>query len=560
MDKLVECVPNFSNGRDQDVIDRITAEIEKVPGVTLLDVDPGADTNRTVVTFIGEPDAVVEAAFLSIKRASELIDMSTQTGAHPRQGATDVCPFVPLTGITVEECVELCHRLGKRVGEELAIPVYLYEAAATRPERQSLAEIRVGEYEALAEKLGKPEWKPDYGPAEMNVGAGATTIGVREFLIAYNVNLNTRNHKKANAVAFDVREKGRAKRDAKGAVVNDEEGNTVRVPGTLTECRGIGWYIDEYKMAQISMNLTNYKITPVHVALEEVRRKALERGMIVTGSELVGLIPRQAMLEAGRYYLEQQGSSPGQPEEEVIRIAVQSMGLEELKPFDPADKIVEYRAGFDLAGPLMSLNCRGFLNELSTDSPAPGGGSVAALAGSLGASLAAMVANLTTRNAKYKKVHEDMRGIAVSGQEVKDRLCRLVDEDTHSFNRMMDAMRLPKDTEEEAATRTQAIQDATKVATLIPFEVMERSLDAMELAKQVAEHGMASSASDAGVGALMARAAVVGAWLNVKINVPGIDDKPWVEDLLVRGEAIVQKAAEEVEAVLAAVYANIEGS
>ncbi len=373
MDKLVECVPNFSNGRDQGVIDRITAEIEKVSGVTLLDVDPGADTNRTVVTFIGEPDAVVEAAFQSIARAAELIDMSVQTGAHPRQGATDVCPFVPLTGITVEECVELCHRLGKRVGEELGIPVYLYEEAATRPERSSLAEIRVGEYEALAEKLTKPEWKPDYGPAEMNVGAGATTIGVREFLIAYNVNLNTRNHKKANAVAFDVREKGRAKRDAKGAVVKDEQGDVVRVPGSLKECRGIGWYIDEYKMAQISMNLTNYKITPVHVALEEVRKKALERGIIVTGSELVGLIPRQAMLEAGRYYLERQGTSAGQPEEEIIRIAVQSMGLEELKPFDPADKIVEYRAGFELAGPLMSMTCRGFLNELSTDSPAPGG-------------------------------------------------------------------------------------------------------------------------------------------------------------------------------------------
>ncbi len=557
MDKLVECVPNFSNGRDREVIDRITGEIEKVPGVTLLDVDPGADTNRTVVTFIGEPDAVVEAAFLSIRKAAELIDMSTQTGAHPRQGATDVCPFVPLSGITEEECVELCHRLGKRVGEELAIPVYLYEAAATRPERRSLAEIRVGEYEALAEKLTRPEWKPDYGPAKMNVGAGATTIGVREFLIAYNVNLNTRNPKKANAVAFDVREKGRARRDAKGAIVKDENGEVVRVPGSLAECRGIGWYIDEYKMAQISMNLTNYKITPVHVALEEVRRKALARGMIVTGSELVGLIPRQAMLEAGRYYLAQQGTSGGQPEEEIIRIAVQSMGLEELKPFDPADKIVEYRAGFALAGPLMSMTNRGFLNELSTDSPAPGGGSVAALAGSLGASLATMVANLTTRNPKYRKVRDEMMAIAVTGQEVKDRLCRLVDEDTDSFNRMMDAMRLPKETDEEAAARTEAIQSATRDATLIPFMVMEQSLKAMDLAKAVAGSGMASSASDAGVGALMARAAVEGAWLNVKINVPGIDDKPWVEDLLERGEKIVRKAAEEIEKVLAAVNGSI---
>lgn len=557
MDKLVECVPNFSNGRDREVIDRITAEIKKVPGVTLLDVDPGADTNRTVVTFIGEPDAVVEAAFLSIKKAAELIDMSTQTGAHPRQGATDVCPFVPLAGVTEEECVELCHRLGKRVGDELAIPVYLYEAAATRPERKSLADIRVGEYEALAEKLTKPEWKPDYGPAVMNVGAGATTIGVREFLIAYNVNLNTRNSKKANAVAFDVREKGRVKRDAKGAIMLDEHGEALREPGSLKECRGIGWYIDEYKMAQISMNLTNYKITPVHVALEEVRERALERGMIVTGSELVGLIPRQAMIEAGRYYLEQQGTSAGQPEEEVIRIAIQSMGLEELKPFDPADKIVEYRAGFELAGPLMRMTNREFLNELSTDSPAPGGGSVAALAGSLGASLAVMVANLTIRNPKYRKALDEMMDIAVKGQEVKDRLCHLVDEDTDSFNRMMDAMRLPKDTEEEAAARTAAIQTATKDATLIPFTVMEQSLLAMDLAKAVAERGMASSASDAGVGALMARAAVEGAWLNVKINVPGIDDQAWVEDLVARGEEIVRKAREGVETVLAAVNAKI---
>ncbi len=558
MDKLVECVPNFSNGRDKDVIDRITGEIGNVAGVTLLDVDPGADTNRTVVTFIGDPDAAVEAAFRAIAMAGKLIDMSKHSGAHPRQGATDVCPFVPLAGVTVEECVELAHRLGKRVGEELGIPVYLYEEAATRPERRSLAEIRVGEYEALAEKLTKPEWKPDYGPAAMNEGAGATTIGVREFLIAFNANLNTRNEKKANAVAFDVREKGRVKRDAKGAVMMDEDGNALRDPGSLREVRGIGWYIDEYRMAQISMNLTNYKITPIHVALEEVRKRALDRGLIVTGSELVGLIPRQAMIDAGRYYLSRQGSSPGQPEEEVIRIAVQSMGMEELKPFDPNDKIVEYQAGITMAGPLMSLSCRGFLNELSTDSPAPGGGSVAALAGSLGASLVTMVANLTTRNAKYKKTWPEMMELAVTGQEVKDRLCRLVDEDTESFNRMLEAMRLPKDTEEEAAARLEAIQNATKNATLVPFEVMERSLAALELAKVVAERGMASSASDAGVAALMARAGVEGAWLNVLINVPSIEDKAWVEDLLGRGREVVSKAGTLQDEVLAAVHRAIE--
>jgi len=559
MDRLVECVPNFSEGRDRAVLDRITAEIGSVEGVRLLDVDPGADTNRTVVTLIGEPDAVVTAAFLAIRRAAELIDMRRHRGAHPRQGATDVCPFVPVAGVTMEECVELAKRLGRRVGEELGIPVYLYEAAATRPERVSLADIRVGEYEALPDKLGTAEWEPDFGPNEFNARAGATVIGAREFLIAYNVNLNTRNDKKANAVAFDVREKGRVKRDAKGQVVTDESGEPVREPGTLRNVRGIGWYIDEYKMAQISMNLTNYRETPVHLALEEVRAKARERGLIVTGSELVGLIPRQAMIDAGRYYLEEQGTSPGQPEEEVIRIAVQSMGLSELKPFDPDDKIVEYRAGFELAGPLMSMTCRGFLNELSTDSPAPGGGSVAALAGSLGASLATMVANLTTRNKAYRRVWPEMNDLALRGQEVKDRLCRLVDEDTDAFNKLLAGFRLPKNTEEESAARDEAIQGATKHATTIPFTVMEESLAAIRLAKTVAESGMKSSASDAGVAAHVGRAGVEGAWLNVRINVPQITDKAWVDDRLERGGKILEKARALADEVQEIVLRNIEG-
>ena len=549
MEKLVECVPNFSEGRDLKIIEDISSAIKNVPGVTLLDVDPGADTNRTVVTFIGEPAATVEAAFVAIKRASELIDMRKHTGAHPRQGATDVCPFVPVANISVEECIELARQLGARVGNELHIPVYLYEHAATRDDRRSLADIRVGEYEALAEKLKRPEWKPDFGPATFHATAGATVIGCREFLIALNANLNTRNHRKANAVAFDVRSKGRAK--------NDDAGNAIAEPGSLKEVRAIGWYIDEYDMAQISMNLTNYKVTPVHVAVEEVREKARKRGLIVTGSELVGLIPRQAMLDAGRYYLELCESSPGQPEEERVRLAVQSMGLSELKPFDPNDKIVEYRAGFQLAGPLMKLSCRGFLNELSIDSPAPGGGSVAALAGSLAASLATMVANLTVRNKKYAAVKNEMCELALAGQDVKDRLCRLVDEDTAAFNRLLKAMRLPSESADEKKARHEAVQKATQEATLIPFEVMERSLAALELAKTVANKGMTASASDAGVAALMARAAVEGAYLNVKINIPNIEDQAWVADHRERARAMLDQAERSAKEVLETVYGNI---
>lgn len=559
MDRLVECVPNFSEGRDREKIGKITDAIEAVEGIRLLDVDPGADTNRTVVTFIGEPEAVVEAAFRGIRRAAELIDMRRHSGAHPRQGATDVCPFVPVAGVTMEECVELAKRLGERVGEELGIPVWLYEEAATRPERRSLADIRAGEYEALEEKLGKPEWAPDYGPAEFHAKAGATVIGAREFLIAYNVNLNTKNHKKANAVAFDVRTKGRLKKDELGEVVKDEDGEPVREPGVLEEVRGIGWYIDEYQLAQISMNLTNYRVTPIHVALEETREKARERGLIVTGSELVGLVPRQAMIDAGRYYLELQGTSPGQPEEEVVRIAVQSMGLSEVKRFDPAEKIVEYRAGLKLAGPLMSLTGREFLNELSTDSPAPGGGSVASLAGALAASLATMVANLTTRNRKYKAVKREMFEVAAKGQDLKDRLCRLVDEDTEAFHRLLAGFRMPKGTDEEIEARSRAIDEATKGAALVPLEVMERSLESLELARFVAEKGLVASSSDAGVAALMARAAVEGAHLNVLTNVKDTEDREWAEATKEKAESIATRAREAAEAILAVVRKNVSG-
>ncbi len=559
MGKLVECVPNFSEGRDRRVIDEITAAIRAVPGVTLLDADPGADTNRTVVTLIGAPEAAAEAAFAAIRTASALIDMRAHHGAHPRMGATDVVPFVPISDVTMEECVALARELGRRVGDELGIPVYLYEAAASRPERRSLADIRAGEYEGLAEKLKDPAWKPDFGPASFNPRAGATVIGAREFLVAFNVNLNTRNHRKANAVAFDVRSKGRVKRDAEGNELRDQAGQPIYEPGSLDEVRAIGWYIDAYQCAQISMNLTNYKVTPVHEAIEEVRDKARARGLVVTGSELVGLVPRQALLDAGRYYLERAGSSPGQPEEERVRLAVQSMGLGELKPFDPREKVVEYRAGMQLAGPLMRLGCREFLNELSTDSPAPGGGSVAALAGSLAASLACMVANLTTRNKKYAPVKEKMGRLALQAQGVKDRLCRLVDEDTEAFNQLLAALRLPATTPEEERAKKAANDQACKNATLIPFTVMEQSLEALEMARQVAGEGMASSASDAGVAALMARAAVEGAYLNVRINLPRIDDAAWVTDLRGRAEALLARARTGVDQVLALVAKNLDG-
>ncbi len=557
MDRIVECVPNFSEGRDRAVIDRITAEIAGVPGATLLDVDPGADTNRTVVTFIGPPEAVEEAAFRVIRRAAELIDMRAHRGAHPRQGATDVCPFVPVAGVTMEECVALAHRVGRRVGESLRIPVYLYEAAATRPERRSLADLRAGEYEALPDKLSRPEWKPDYGPAEMNERAGATVIGAREFLIAFNVNLNTRNHRKANAVAFDVRTKGRPRRDAAGQVMRDEKGEALREPGTLEDVRAIGWYIEAFGRAQISMNLTNPRVTPPHIALEEARERARERGLIVTGSELVGLIPRQAVLEAGRYYLRLQGSSPGQPEEEVVRTAVQSMGLSEVKPFDPTEKVLEYRAGLSLAGPLMRLTGREFLNELSTDSPAPGGGSVAALAGALSAGLATMVANLTSRNKAHAAVQAKMFALAERGQAVKDRLCLLVDEDTRAFNRLLAALRLPKGTPEEQAAKDAAVEEATKGATLVPLTVLEGAVEALALCRTVAEEGMAASVSDAGVGALMAHAAAEGAWLNCRINAPNIRDREWVEERLRRADELRSRARAEVQAVVAIVEGTI---
>ncbi|RKY75518.1 glutamate formimidoyltransferase, partial [candidate division KSB1 bacterium] len=477
--KIVECVPNFSEGRDLAKIKQITEVVEATEGVKLLDVDPGKDTNRTVVTFVGEPDQVLEAAFQAIKRASEVLDMRTHKGAHARMGATDVCPFVPVSGITMEECAELARKLGKRVGEELGIPVYLYEAAASTPERENLANIRAGEYEGLPEKLKDPKWKPDFGPAEFNAKAGATVIGAREFLIAYNINLNTRDTKVAKEIAFTIREKGRLKRDANGKIVKDEKGKKLRVPGKFKHCKAVGWYMEDFGRAQVSMNLTNFKITPPHIVFDECCRLATELGARVTGSELVGLIPLDALKEAGTYYLKKQGKTTAVPESELIHIAVLSMGLGDLYPFEKEKKVIEYQ--LDRKNDLTSMRIDDFADLLSTDSPAPGGGSVASLSGSLSSALSAMVAALTFDKKGYENVKDKMEEAGVRAQQLKEEFIRDVDRDTDAFNKIMAAMKLPKKSDEEKAARNKAIEDATKEATLVPFGVLKRSKEAAEL-------------------------------------------------------------------------------
>lgn len=526
MIKLVECVPNFSEGRNKEKIDTITAEITSVVGVQLLDVAPGADTNRTVVTFIGTPEAVEEAAFRAIQKAAEVIDMAQHRGAHARLGATDVCPFVPVSGVTIDDCVEIAKRLGKRVGEELQIPVYLYEHAATYPERQNLAEIRKGEYEGLPEKLQLPAWKPDYGPTEFNQRSGATVIGVREFLIAYNVNLNTRHRKLAHEIALNIRESGRAKRDSEGNIIRDENGKAIKVPGTLKACKAVGWYINEYKQAQVSINLVNYKETPPQVAFDEVAKQADKLGLRVTGSELVGLIPLQAMLEAGRYYLRKQGISTAVPEKELIRVAVESMGLNDITPFDPNKKIIEYCYQSD-DRPLGKMSVIDFTDELSMDSPAPGGGSVAALIGSLGAALTSMFANLTIGKKGYEDYWQELQQLAIHCQEAKDALLRAIDQDTNAFNSLMNAFSLPKKTEDQKALRFQAIEDATKRAIEVPLGVVEICEKITPYCQVIAENGNVNAISDAGVAALSLRAAALGAAFNVRINLKSIKDKDY---------------------------------
>ena len=547
--KLVECVPNFSEGRDSVKIEQIANEVRTTEGVKLLDVDPGKDTNRTVVTFIGTPEGVVEAAFKAIAKAAEVIDMRTHTGAHARIGATDVCPFVPVAGVTMADCAQLARKLGERVGEELGIPVYLYEEAASRPERRNLANVRQGEYEGLAEKLQDPEWKPDFGPAEMNVRSGATVIGAREFLIAYNVNLNTRDVRIAREIAFEIREKGRAKRDASGAIMKDERGETIFTPGTFKACKAVGWYMEDFGRAQISINLVNYRVTPPHVVFDECCRLAEKHGARVTGSELVGLIPLEAMLQAGRHYLRAQGKTVGVPQSELIHIAVLSLGLGDLYPFEPDKKVIEYQ--FKKDGGLVGMRVDAFADLLSTDSPAPGGGSVAALCGALSSALSSMVAALTHGKKGYERSSAEMEEAGVRAQTLKVAFLEDVDRDTQAFNRVMHAMRLPKASDDEKKLRAEAIEGATKGATLVPLGVLKRCLDAAELARLVVEKGNRNSISDGGVAALAARTAAVGAYLNVAINLPGISDERFAAETLREADELRAKIVSHTEETVA---------
>ncbi len=548
MKQLIECVPNFSEGCNMAVIKQITDQIEAVEGVRLLDVDPGKATNRTVVTFVGTPEEVIEAAFQAVKKASELIDMRSHKGEHPRFGATDVLPLIPIAGITMEETTVYARRLAERIGNEIGIPVYCYENAAFTEERRNLATNRAGEYEGLPKKLVDPRWKPDFGPAEFNEKValtGAIAVGARDFLVAYNVNLNTTSVRRANAVAFDIREKGRPVREGNmvtGKIKKDENGKEIWMPGSLKACKAIGWYIEEYGIAQVSINLTNISITPVHVAFEESCTKAQERGMRVTGSELVGLIPLKAMTDAGKYFLRKQQRSVGVSEEELVKIAVKSLGLDDLKPFNPKEKIIEYLLAGGNDKKLVNMTLASFANETASESPAPGGGSISAAMGALGISLATMVANLSSHKAGWDDRWEEFSRWAEKGQALKDELLMLVDEDTRAFNVIMDAFSLPKSNDAEKAARTIAIQDATKYAIEVPFRVMQRSFDCLPIIKAMAETGNPNSVTDAGVGALAARSAVMGAFLNVKINASGLQDKAFVEKMLSEGNRIQDSA------------------
>lgn len=545
--QLIECVPNISEGRDEAKIKQITAIVETVEGVKLLDVDPGKATNRTVITFVGEPENVIEAAFRLIKKASELIDMSKHSGEHPRFGATDVCPLVPISGITMEETVKYAHKLAKRVGEELQIPVYCYENAAQEPKRKNLANCRSGEYEGLKEKLSNPDWKPDFGPAtfsEKVKTTGATAISARDFLIAYNINLNTTSTRRANAVAFDIREAGRVKTEdgsPTGKKVLDKNGEPVRIPGKLKAVKGIGWFIDEYGIAQISYNLTNISITSMHVAFDETCKAATERGLRVTGSELIGLIPLQAMLDAADYFLTKQERSLGCSESEKIKIAIKSLGLDELKPFNPKEKIIEYMLEDDSNKKLIDLTLKDFADETAAESMAPGGGSISAYVGSLGVALGTMVANLSSHKAGWDDRWEEFSKWAEKGQVYKNKLLYLVDEDTNAFNKIIDGFRMPKDTDEEKTLRAEAIENATKYATEVPFQVMETAFQSIEVMQAMLKDGLQSSLSDGGVGILCAKAAVTGAYFNVKINAKDIKDRTFAEDILKRAEDIYQK-------------------
>ncbi len=565
MEKLIECVPNFSEGRDMNIIKQITDEIESVEGVKLLDVDPGKATNRTVVTIVGTPDEVVEAAFLSVKKAKELIDMRKQKGTHPRMGATDVCPLVPVSNITMEETVEYAHKLAKRIGEELDVPVYCYEFAAREEKRRNLANCREGEYEAVPKRIISAEWKPDFGSAVWNeevAKSGVTAVGARNFLIAYNVNLNTTSTRRANAVAFDVRERGRVKREGNsvtGKIVKDANGKPVMEPGLLKSVKAIGWYIEEFGVAQISMNLTDITVTSLHEAYDAVYARCNARGLRVTGSELVGMVPLNAMLDAGKYFLKKQNRSTGIPEREIIKIAVKSLGLDDLYKFDPEKKIIEYLLRDKSKKSLVDMDLVAFADETASESPAPGGGSISAYVGVMGVSLGTMVANLSSHKRGWDDRWEEFSDWAEKGMSIQQELIKLVDEDTNAFNKIMDAFGLPKGTDGEKAARKQAIQDATKFAIEIPFRVMKKSFESLEVIRAMAEVGNPNSVSDAGVGALCVRSAVMGAYLNVKINASGLDDKAFVEKVLAEGKEIEAKTIEQERVILEIVNSKIEG-
>ncbi len=562
--RIIECVPNFSEGRDMGVIKQITDVIEKVEGIKLLDVDPGEATNRTVVTFVGEPENVMEAAFQAVRKAAELIDMRHHHGAHPRMGATDVCPLVPVAGVTLEECAEYARKLGKRIGDELGVPVYAYEAAAFTPERKNLAVCRKGEYEALSKRFGVKEENPDFGPCEWNektARSGATAVGARDFLIAVNYNLNSTSTRRANAIAFDVREKGRPMREGGspvGKIMKDENGHDIMIPGTLKGTKAIGWFIDEYGIAQVSMNITDIKAAPLHVAFDEVCRCAANRGVRVTGTEIVGLVPKSTIIEAGKYFLRKQQRSVGVSEEELIKIAVKSMGLDDLKPFVPEEKIIEYMIEDKNRKRLIDLTCKGFAEETASESPAPGGGSISAYMGSLAAALGTMVANLSSHKAGWDARWEFFSEWAEKGQDMMRHLLWLVDEDTEAFNKIMAVFAMPKGTDEEKAARAKAMQEATLYATQVPLETMKASVATFPLIKAMAEEGNPNSVSDAGVGALAARAAVLGAHLNVKINAAGLKDRAVADKLIADADAIAAEACKLEAEILEIVNGKIK--
>lgn len=549
MKKVIECVPNFSEGNDMNVIRQITDAIESVDGVKLLNVDPGKATNRTVVTFVGDEKSVIEAAYRGIAKAAELIDMSKHKGEHPRFGATDVCPFIPIANATMEDCIACAKKLGERVGAKLGIPVYLYEFAASAPHRKNLANVRAGEYEGIKDKIRTADWQPDYGPAEWNVRSGNIAIGARKILIAYNVNLNTTSTRRANSVAFDVREQGRK--------VKNEKGEEVVQPGACRSVKGIGWFIQEYGVAQVSMNLTDIDVTPIHIAFDECVKSAYNRGMRVTGSELIGLIPLQSMLDAGRYFLIKQQRSIGVSEAELIKIAIKSMGLDELGPFDPQKRIIEYMLSDHSTSPLINMKLTAFADETASESPAPGGGSISAYVGALGISLGTMVANLSSHKKGWDDRWKEFSNWAEQGQQYKDKLLALVDEDTKAFNKIMDAFGLPKATDEEKKSRKQAIQDATRYAIEVPYRVMQLSYDSMSVIRAMAETGNPNSASDAGVGALCARTAVYGAYLNVRINAGGLEDKAYAEEKIKAGKELLDKAMNLEKEIIAIVESKI---